>query len=331
MTLQTFDSLPKPMLAGVAKEPFDSLDYIYEPKLDGCRMYLLYEDGKIRFFSRSLKEHTASLPDLQVIQKSLRRVKSCLLDGELIAYVDGKMSFAAAQGAFSRTHSDEIQERIDTMRIEYSAFDILAANGRDVTTASSTGAYPLKNRKKALARIVEPSDKIKLIPFTRGDGIAKFAEFIDLGYEGMMAKRLDSLYQPGARNDSWLKVKPVEEDTYFIIGWTTGTGRRAELFGGLLLGRLDDEADTIRYCGIAGTGLTDNDLVTLLAKMKERETYSLPIDGKLPNRVAGFCAPMAADIQFQERTPTGKLRFPSFMRLRPDIENEEVTWTTTKR
>src|SRR5205085_12024047 len=98
-------------------------------------------------------------------------------------------------------------------------------------------------------------------PSTAGNGRAVLEASKRTGLEGVMAKRLDSIYEPGKRTRAWLKVKHHRRQEFVIGGWTTGEGRRAGSIGALLVGYYED--GELRYAGHVGTGFTDQTLADL--------------------------------------------------------------------
>src|SRR5262249_28088724 len=145
------------------------------------------------------------------------------------------------------------------------------------------------------------------------------------GLEGIVAKRLDSTYQPGRRTTSWLKVKNFGRQEFVIGGWMPGKGRRSERIGALLLG-VHERGGRLRYAGRVGTGFSEQELERLgrlLAGLR-RESSPFAAGGQ-PPRGAIFCEPkLVAEIESREWTRGGSLRQPSYKGLREDKAPEEV-------
>ena len=337
-------NVPKPMLAAVSKKAFDSPNHFYEGKLDGTRCYLVYDCKEgLRFLSRSLKDKSAGLPDFQDLMLMLNdSIYSCIIDCEFVATnPEGEYEFELAQGAFGRTTPSVVQARIDDPnRYFFQAFDILAVNRLNLTSEGSAWGYT--KRKKALKQVVHPTSQIEILPWVHQYGIQAYEEHLGAGLEGTIAKTEDGLYYPGKRTKDWLKIKPIhvnaEEDTFLIVGWTKGregkTGKRAEYFGGFLIAKLNggEHAEGYKYCGVAGSGLKDDDLKSITPKLKSlemgqdsdkmRNAYGFGIPR---NDIGGFIyPPIPADFKYQSRTADGKLRFPVFLRLREDREWTEI-------
>jgi bifunctional non-homologous end joining protein LigD len=143
------------------------------------------------------------------------------------------------------------------------------------------------------------------------------------GLEGVMAKRLDSVYEPGRRSRAWLKVKNHRRQEFVIGGFTTGEGRRAGRIGALLVGYYED--GTLRYAGHVGTGFTEQMLDELeeLLRPLRRDTSPFAETPRLKN--ATFVEPqLVGEVEFSEWTRTGTLRQPSFKGLREDKDPRQV-------
>src|SRR5205085_2347692 len=143
--------------------------------------------------------------------------------------------------------------------------------------------------------------------------------------EGIVAKRLDSRYQPGRRSSAWVKVKNVGRQEVVIGGWMPGKGRRSQRIGALLAG-VYDRAGMLRYAGRVGTGFTDSELDRLARLLEPLRRERSPFEaGPGPPRGAAFCEPrLVAEVEFREWTKAGSLRAPSYKGLRDDKPPREV-------
>jgi bifunctional non-homologous end joining protein LigD len=139
----------------------------------------------------------------------------------------------------------------------------------------------------------------------------------------VIAKRLDSPYEPGRRSGAWLKVKNRLRQEFVIAGWVDGEGRRKGLPGALLVGYYD--GGQLMYAGKVGTGFTERTLAKLATMLRSIERSSSPFDRGRPPSGAHFVEPrLVAEIEFSEWTRAGDLRAPSFKGLREDKDPREV-------
>ena len=184
----------KPMLA-VSGQPFNSEGWIFEPKIDGTRCLAGVSSSGMRLHNRRLFDITYRYPEL-VIALALG-ASSCVLDGEITVFVDGKPSFAALA---ERDHQNE-RLRIDylsrALPASYVVFDILYAKERSVMH------LPLRERKQILRDELQESEIVTIADSFPEKGEDYFQAALKMGIEGIVAKRLDSRYEPGTRSQEW--------------------------------------------------------------------------------------------------------------------------------
>ncbi|MGB9184058.1 MAG: DNA ligase D, partial [Solirubrobacteraceae bacterium] len=148
------------------------------------------------------------------------------------------------------------------------------------------------------------------------------------GLEGVVAKRLDSRYEPGLRTGAWIKIKHIRRQELVIGGWIPGEGRRTDSIGALLMGHYEGDGDErrLRYAGRVGTGFTERTLTQLRDRLAPLRSDTAPFSPlpKLP-RNAEFVTPeLVADVEFREWTSDGVMRAPSYKGLRDDRPAIEV-------
>jgi len=149
-----------------------------------------------------------------------------------------------------------------------------------------------------------------------GNGAQVLAVSAEQGLEGVIAKRLDSPYEPGRRSNGWVKIKNVKREELLICGWLPGEGKRRARIGALLVG-LREPDGKLRYAGRVGTGFTEAELDRLQALLVPLETKRSPFDaGAAPPKEAIFVEPRHhASVEFLEWTREGVLRAPSYKGL----------------
>ena len=314
----------EPMLAEKAPEPFDSDRHLFEVKYDGARCIAYVKDGQVKLLARSGNDHTAGFPDLSGLPRQVR-ASEAVLDGELIVEnPDGKgHNFKALQ---SRIHTqDELKVRVraQTFPATLMAFDVLRINGTDLTANGQR--IPLEQRKTLLSKLIEPSDRLRVTEHVEGSGIALFQSCIQKGMEGVMAKDRQGLYYPGKRHSAWLKVKGVKEGSYVVCGYTAGEGWRDGLFGSLLLGKPNGSGG-LRSCGSVGSGFTVADLIEVQQAVRNLHTAECPFtQAPYEPKLFSYLEPLVVvDVKYHAETEDGKLRFPVFLRLRDDLQAEDV-------
>jgi len=313
----------KPMLARLAKAPFSSPGWIFEPKLDGYRILAHIQNGKVRLLSRSgidVTQHYSSL----VTDLSRQPVSELVLDGEIIAMdKKGHQCFQCLQNYLKSVNHADAEAKINIPLIYY-IFDILYLDGYDIRGVS------LRHRKELLGSVFKPSNSIRLIDFFESDGERLYHAAVDNGLEGVMAKQLDSLYESGERSGKWLKIKSVLSDEFVIGGYTKGQGSRAHTFGSLLLGYYDEKGRLV-FAGHVGTGFDDESSSELMNRLGTLQTDSCPF-AEVPStnsRTVWVQPELVAEVKFSEWTQDGRLRIPVFLRLRQDKAPAEVHLVST--
>jgi len=318
--MDLFDLKLKPMLA-FSSEPFDDENYIFEIKFDGTRgiAYVDVENRRLRLLNRRMLYFEYRYPELRELLDCVR-AKRVILDGEVVVLEGGRPNFYKLA---EREHVED-RNRIEllslTMPACYVVFDILYKDGQDLTK------LPLLERKRVLEDIVKEGKHVLLSRWIRGKGKEFFRRCKELGLEGVVAKRVDSPYLIGKRSEYWLKIKSLDTLDCVIGGYTIGEGKRAPYFGALLLGVY--EGKKLRYVGRVGTGWSEQDLAELKRELVKLEIGKNPFDifeesPQIMSKVRFVEPKLVCEVKFLELTSDGKLRAPSFVRLRRDKLPEE--------
>ena len=256
----------EPMLATQTAEAFDDQEWEFEPKWDGIRALAVCEEGT-RFISRKNHDITVAYPELHRIHEQVVALDA-VLDGELVAFDHGVPSFQTLQQRMHLRNQKQVEQLSLRIPVVYMVFDLIYMDGRDLT------GHPLQERRRMLEEAVVPSEQIQISPAVGGDGVALFLAAAAQGLEGIMAKRLSSLYLPGARSRDWLKVKIKFDADVVIVGWTEGEGQRLGSFGSLMMAVYD--GDELRYAGNVGTGFDSHTLEDVLARLQALDETKPP-------------------------------------------------------
>lgn len=301
-----------PMLATLTEKRFFEPGWIYEPKLDGIRCLAFKRGGDIEMYSRNRNFLNEGYPE---IAEALRDqpAGAFILDGEIVAWEGDRTSFSLL-----RSHIESggpSASRHPGIRIDYHVFDILYVEGYDVTR------IPLIGRKKLLEKAVSYGDDVRFLAHIPEADEEYFQEICGKGWEGLIAKRAESLYV-SRRSPDWLKFKCIREQEFVIGGFTEPGGTRTG-FGALLLGYY--EGGKLRYAGKVGTGFNQETLERLYAGLTEIEQERSPFVEDIKARGVHWVSPaLVAQVAFAEWTPDDRLRHPRFKGLRGDKEPGEV-------
>ena len=297
------------MLATLVPEPFDRTGWVYEEKYDGIRA-LAYRDGKrVRLISRNLKDITARFSEVATAIAALPG-GDIVLDGELVAF-----------DAHDVSRFQLLQRRAlgESVRPAYAVFDCLEREGEEMLNR------PLRERRAALEQIVPDRSKpLMRARRLQSDGFAAFRTAKRKEWEGIVAKDEASIYEPGHRSRSWLKVK-CRKQSEFVIGGFTSPGGHRHHFGALLLGLY--EGKRLRYVGSVGTGFTEDMLASLGKELDALRTGATPFDPAPRANGDTWVRPkLVAEVKYAEWTAEGKLRQPVFVGLRDDKKASDCTW-----
>ncbi len=306
----------KPMLAESGELPPSDPQWRYEPKLDGYRVIAFVGAGEARLHSRRGLDLTRFFPEL-VAELLAQPGAQMVLDGEIVALdPTGRPSFNALQNRAQLKSAGEITAAQRDAPVVLVCFDLLHFAGVNLRGS----AYA--DRHRYLAQCLAPSAHLQLV-HSSDNAAQLYDAALGLGFEGIMAKKLDSPYHSGQRSRAWLKVKAAQSAEFVIGGYTRGKGARDPL-GALLLGYY--EGKVLRYAGHVGSGLEEASIATLLKRAAKLERPTSPFDEPPPlHRPTTWLKPqLVAEVTFSEWTPTGSLRAPVFLRLRDDIEARRV-------
>ncbi|WP_370330034.1 ATP-dependent DNA ligase [Mycolicibacterium hippocampi] len=299
-----------PMLATEGSvQRLKSAQWAFEGKWDGYRLLVDADRGRLTLRSRRGRDVTAEYPQLQALAADLAD-HHVILDGEAVALDEsGVPSFG------------EMQNRARSTRVEFWAFDILHLDGRSLMRAKYSDRRRLLEALAAGGGLIVP-DALD------GDGPEALEFARKKRWEGVIAKKRDSTYQPGRRSSSWIKDKIWNTQEVVIGGWREGTGGRSSGLGALMLGIPGE--DGLQFVGRVGTGFSDKELAALKKTLAPLHTDESPFAARLTGPDAKgvtFVRPeLVGEVRYSERTSDGRLRQPSWRGLRSDKTPDEVVW-----
>ena len=251
-----------------------------QPKYDGFRVQIHKDADEVSIFSRNLETMTSMFPELVAATNRIA-VKSVILDGEAIAYNPESEEYVPFQETTARRRKEGIDEFATRVPLRAFVFDVMFRDGADLTP------LPYEQRFAIVDELVKGSDTLQAAPLTKTDSVEVLTrELLDnmsRGLEGVVAKRLDSPYQAGARNFNWVKLKRntsgelTDTIDVVLIGYYGGKGKRAEFgAGALLAGVYDSDKDEFVTISKLGTGLSDEGWRELHKQVNRLEVSEKP-------------------------------------------------------
>lgn len=306
----------EPMLASIGERAFSDPNWLFEIKWDGVRALAWIEEGKLTLRGRSGTDITARYPELAQLPR-LVAARQAILDGEIAALdARGHSNFGLLQERMHvRAPAENLVSRVPAV---YFAFDLVYCDGYDLRRS------PVIERKQLLQRLLHASDRFRFSDHQVQHGKELFELAKENGLEGIVAKRLDSIYV-SERSNSWVKLKVTQALDAVIGGWTAARTTAIPL-GSLLLGL--HEGKKLRFIGHVGSGFDGKKHEELSAKLKELAATSSPF-GAVPetNEKPFWVSPqLVAKVKFSGWTQEGALRHPVFIALREDLRPADCQW-----
>lgn len=302
----------KPMLAKPGK-PFSRSGWVYELKLDGYRLLAGRAEGHVRLTSRTGKDLTRVFPEVVAVVSRLP-IERFLLDGEVVVHnAKGLPDFGLLQQRGRLTKAHDIARAVVALPASFYAFDILALGEYDLRAA------PLVARKEVLRRLLPTVGPVRFSEHVAVNGEALFEHVLQMGLEGIVAKRADSAYL-GKRSDDWVKIAARRRDAFAITGFTEPKGSQSS-FGALLLAERDARGWV--YSGRVGSGFTDATREELALLLGAASAGPPPSNAETIAAAHWLRPTAVAEVEFKERTWAGQLRQPVFVGLRADLRPEE--------
>jgi len=286
-------------------------DWLYELKYDGYRIAAYIEGNCARLITRNGNDYTGRFQSIASSLIDWAAGRAMILDGEMtVTNESGKTDFQALQ---SYMKSPKLQT------LTYIIFDLLALDGADLR------GQRLVERKAALEALMK--DAPKNLWYSRhvsGNGKESFEAACEMGMEGIVGKKGDSVYS-GTRNGDWIKLK-CDKRQEFVIGGYTLSDKKTSGISSLLLGVY--EGDDLIYAGRAGTGLRESDARELEGKFENIKNSASPFKlspkPRANEKITWIEPDMVAEIKFAEWTKDNLLRQASFKGLRTDKSPKAV-------
>ncbi|MCM3127695.1 RNA ligase family protein [Paenibacillus provencensis] len=287
--------------------------WIAQVKWDGVRMLTYYDGHEVKLINRKRNDRTLQYPEFTQADV-YSSASSFILDGELIAFREGKPSFHEIMRRDSLRSERSIRQGLKSVPVTYMVFDILYLNGVWVTDR------PLSERQQLLAEMIKPHPQVQLVQ-NFPDGNALFEAVKAQQLEGVVVKDLNSTYAMDGKDNRWQKRKK-NGDLYAVIG---GVTFRDKLVNSLLLGLYNEQGE-LEYIGHAGTGrFTVQDWRTLTEQALSMGVKHMPFVN-IPGRNQGalWIQPeLVVRVTFLEWTPGGTMRHPTIESFAPHIPAAE--------
>lgn len=309
-------SFVEPMLATLTEDYFSRDDWIYENKFDGERCLVFKKNGTVSLFSRNRKKINGEYPELAKALAN-QAVDNFIIDGEIVALnAEGISDFELLQSRINVKNIVEIQGRKKNIPIYYCIFDVMYVVGYDIRR------LPLLVRKQILKKLLRYTKVLTYTEHKTGNGIQFFKQACKQHWEGIIAKKADSIYV-GKRSRDWLKFKCGMGQELVIGGYTEPQGSRTD-FGALLVGYY--QKGKLKYAGKVGSGFSHETLQMLGKKMRALEIKTCPFsdyDG-LTRGIHWIKPALVAEFKFAQWTAAGRLRVPRYKGLRIDKSAQDV-------
>ncbi|MEU2356351.1 ATP-dependent DNA ligase [Streptomyces misionensis] len=292
--------------------------WAYETKQDGQRvMVYLPGDGRVVLRARSGEEITGAYPELRPLGGALGGTPA-ILDGEVLALdARGRADFQLLQSRMGLAHAPaRAARRAARVPVHLVLFDV-------PYLVEPLLRQPYARRRARLMELGLAGPHWSTPGALTGHGAEALAATREHGLEGLVCKRLDSVYEPGVRSRAWIKIRSMRAEDVIVGGWLPGKGRLSGLPGAVLVGQRDT-AGRLRYVGGVGTGWSGAERTALAELLRDAASERCPFAPVPRVPQARWVLPrLVGEVSYSTRTRSGMLRQPSWLRLRPDLTPEE--------
>ncbi|RFM27509.1 DNA ligase D [Deminuibacter soli] len=309
------------MLATLVNEPFDKEGWLYEIKWDGYRAIALCNGQKVNLLSRNNK----------LFNEKFYPVQTAVQQWNINAVVDGEICVINEKGIAHFGSLQNWRSEADGELVYY-VFDLLWLDGYNLMDE------PLVQRRALLKQLVPAGGIIRFSENFATSAVDFLKAAGEMGMEGIMAKKADSLYLPGERTRDWLKIKTHKRHEVVIGGYTRNDDS-LKAFSSLLVGVYNK--GKLQYTGKIGTGFNDQLQRQLMQQFKPLVIKTCPFsdvpDVNKPSRfrpnppharVTWLQPKMVCEVSYAEITSDGVMRHPSFEGMREDKAAKTVTAET---
>lgn len=317
-----------------------------EPKYDGFRLQIHYkkQTGEVRLYSRNLEDVSFMYPDVVMGVQQEIKADEAIFEGEAIGYNPATKQFLPFQETVQRKRKYNIEEKAKEIPLKLFVFELLYYNGASYINES------FLKRREALEKVMNkknnPDKNVTILAphelMSDASLIEKnFDDAVAEGLEGIIAKKLDGTYKPGARGWNWIKFKRSYSskihDTVdcLVMGYDTGKGKRTGFgIGAFLVGVYDEKTETFKTVSKIGTGLTDDEWREMKTRCDKLQTKQKPEEYMIDKAMEvdmwvtpGIVVEIKADeiTQSPNHTALFALRFPRLVRFRDDKLKTDVT------
>lgn len=319
------------MLATLAPLPPDGRNWSFEYKWDGVRALARWDGKSLRLLTRNLLDATDRYPELHALGPALGKTPA-ILDGEIVSLDDlDRPSFTRLQRRMHVRHPKPALVR--EFPALYVVFDLLHLDGRSLID------LPLVERRRLLEELTVAGPSWRVSPAHVGAGKEMLETARQHGLEGLVAKRLDSNYEPGKRSPAWRKIKLVHRQEFVVGGWSPQVGA-PDTLGALHIGYYElppgqgscRPSDKLQYAGAVGTGFDQSWRRKLMPMLRELATDRNPFSQPPPkrgkwasirqrdlNRAVHYVRPrLVIEVEFRRWPVQGMVQQAAFKGLRTD-------------